>query len=104
MQPQSTVHALEQHIRMTRRPGTFVARHVTCADGFGMSVQASRDHYCEPRDDYGPWTSVEVAFLTRVEPLLWPYAQDPWHWTTSVYPRVPIELVAAVVELHGGLT
>jgi hypothetical protein len=72
-------------------------------DGFTMSVQASHSHACTPRDDVGPWRSVEVGFPNRVEPLLWPYAEAPGNWTETVYGSVPVELVAAVIELHGGL-
>lgn len=75
---------------------------LVCRDGFKMSVQASEYHYCEPRTDEGPWTHVEVGFPSWIEPLLWPYAESPAKWTDSVYPGVPVELVAAVVELHGG--
>jgi hypothetical protein len=75
---------------------------LVCRDGFKMSVQASQYHYCKPQTDEGPWTHVEVGFPSWIEPLLWPYAESPGKWTDSVYPGVPVELVAAVVELHGG--
>lgn len=77
---------------------------IECVDGFRMSVQASENHYCSPRDAFGPWTHLEVGFPSQVEPLLWPYAEDPGEWKGTVYIRVPIELVAAVVELHGGFS
>jgi len=67
-----------------------------------MSVQASDVHYCSPRTVVGPWTHVEVASLRRVEPLLWRWAEEPGKWCSTVYPMVPVEVVAAVVELHGG--
>ena len=67
-----------------------------------MSVQASSNHYCSPREDEGPWTHVEVGYPNRVEPLLWEWAEVKGAWTDTVYPRVPVEVVAAVVELHGG--
>ena len=34
---------------------------IRCHDGFQMSIQASRDHYCTPRDDTGPCSAVEVG-------------------------------------------
>lgn len=67
-----------------------------------MSVQASRTHYCSPRSDVGPWQSVEIGFPSRIEPLLWQYAESPGEWTNTVYGYVPVELVAAVIEVHGG--
>lgn len=75
---------------------------IRCADGFTMSVQASAGTYCAPREDSGPWTAVEIGFPNRIEPLLWPYAETPGQWTDTVYGWVPVELAAAVVELHGG--
>lgn len=74
-----------------------------CTDGFKMSVQAGEYHYCEPRDNYGPWVSFEVGFPTMIEPLLWKYAQEPGSWTDTVYSYVPAEVVAAVIDVHGGL-
>lgn len=91
----------------SKRDGGFtrsVLPAIECADGFRMSVQASENHYCSPRDAFGPWTHLEVGFPSQVEPLLWPYAESPGEWTDTVYIRVPIELVAAVVELHGGFS
>jgi len=75
---------------------------VTCKNGFSMSVQASSSHYCSPRQDVGPWASVEIGFPSRIEPLLWDYAEEPGNWTQTVYGYVPIELAAAVIEVHGG--
>ena len=67
-----------------------------------MSVQAGMYHYCSPQNDVGPWTTVEVGFPSKIEPILWEYAEEPGKWTDTVYPKVPIEVVAAVIEVHGG--
>lgn len=75
---------------------------IKCRDGFVMSVQVGRMLYCEPRSDIGPWASVEVGFPSQIEPLLWSYAEEPGKWTDTVYPYTPVEVVAAVIELHGG--
>lgn len=77
---------------------------VICKDGFTMSVQASINHYCKPRIDEGPWTHVEIGFPNKIEPLLWQYAESPGEWTDTIYARVPVEVVAAVVEVHGGFS
>ena len=76
--------------------------HVVCRDGFRMSVQVGAMLYCTPRSDVGPWTAVEVGYPSQVEPLLWNYAENPWEWTDTVYPYTPVEVVAAVIEVHGG--
>ena len=76
---------------------------VRCADGFSMSVQASRYNYCNPRDNVGPWESVEVGYPSAYEHVLQPYAEDPGRPTETVYGWVPNILVRSVVEAHGGL-
>jgi hypothetical protein len=76
---------------------------IVCADGLSMSVQASQTHYCAPRDSVGPWTTVEVGFPSqRVEELM-EYAETPDTPTDTVYGNVPVAVVEAVIEKHGGL-
>ena len=50
---------------MFRRP------HVICEDGVRLSVQANAMAYCEPRNDIGPYTSVEVGFPSIRPPIEW---------------------------------
>lgn len=77
---------------------------VICADGFEMSVQASEGHYCSPRDNIGPYTSVEIGYPSeRVEEFMH-YIDgdenaDP---TQTVYGWVPLETVVQIIESHGG--
>jgi hypothetical protein len=73
---------------------------ITCADGLQVSVQASRDHYCSPRNDTGPWTHVEVGFPTRRVHMLKPYAEDA---SGVVYPWTPIAIIAEVIARAGGI-
>ena len=76
---------------------------VHCADGFNMSVQASRYNYCSPRDNTGPWDSVEVGHPSAYELCLMPYAEEPGRPTETVYGYVPNKLVHSIIETHGGL-
>ena len=88
---------------------------VECRDGFRMSVQASRSHYCEPQDDAGPYTAVEVGFPSEYEPLLRDYVDgspsyieeipldETGSWTDNVYSWVPVSVVLEVIEKHGGM-
>ena len=76
---------------------------VRCADGFNMSVQASGRGYCSPRNNTGPWDSVEVGFPTAYEYCLMPYAEEPSRPTETVYGWVPNKLVRSIIEVHGGL-
>lgn len=83
--------------------GPLVHECAKCADGFSMSVQASQTNYSEPRDNVGPWYSVEVGFPSHLDILLQPYAEDPSNPTDTVYGYVPSKIVQAVVDAHGGL-
>lgn len=70
---------------------------VRCTDGTTLSVQASVDHCCEPKDDVGPYSQVEVYKLSR---------KPPEEWDTyvlfGVYCYVPVTLVYRFVRQHGG--
>ena len=91
----------------TGEPGTYQYRvmpRIVCADGFQMSVQASQTHYCNPRenacDTYG---SVEVGYPSEAQPELLEYAEDADAPTKTVYGFVPVGIVNAIVNKHGGL-
>lgn len=78
---------------------------IVCADGFSVSVQAGELLYSRPRDDYGPWTHVEVGYPSeRPEPWdVWSMlADEPDRPTSTVYGNVPLGLVADLIERHGG--
>lgn len=77
---------------------------IICADGFKMSVQASEYHYCTPRiTGAEQYTEVEVGFPSQKEDLLMDYADDCDRPTDTVYGYVPVEVVIAVINKHGGL-
>jgi hypothetical protein len=79
-------------------------KRIECADGFSMSVQASRFNYCSPRvDDAAAYEEVEIGFPSLAEPLLRSYAEDADRLTDTVYPYVPSQLVVDVVAKHGGI-
>lgn len=80
-----------------------VVPHITCKDGTALSVQASDAHYCSPKDDNGPWTSVEVWCIRApsgrtVHPRSFGNGgrSDPYGW-------VPVEIVDKFIKRHGGL-
>ena len=79
---------------------------ITCKDGTTLSVQASCTHYCEPDDDYGPYSEVEVGRLSTPPPESWaPYAEGGESVEKAkVFAFVPIELVREFIALHGGET
>ncbi len=76
---------------------------VVCEDGFSMSVQASRTHYCTPRDDVGPYTHVEVGFPSSYDFYLSRYAEDPGEPTGTVYGWVPADTIIMCIDAHGGM-
>ena len=80
-------------------------KYVHCADGFNMSVQASKTHYCSPRVDglSAIYRQVEIGFPSEREALLDEYAEDKERYTETIYSWVPSELVALIIAKHGGM-
>lgn len=83
---------------------------IVCKDGFSVSLQASRTHYCSPRTDQGPWFEVELGFPTagdnRLIEYIDAYTDDPDQLpdpTDNVYGYVPLDIVLEVFESHGGI-
>ena len=76
---------------------------VVCADGFTMSVQASERNYCDPRNDVGPYTTVEVGFPSSYDYHLSEYAENPDTPTETVYGYVPADKVILCIDSHGGM-
>ena len=79
---------------------------VRCCDGFAMSVQASSEHACIPRNDTGPYAEVEVGYPNQLEPLLMPFRDAPSLIVGAppvLYVRVPAHTIRAVVAKHAGL-
>jgi len=82
---------------------------VTCADGFSVSVQASEGNYCSPRNNDGPWTSVECGFPTEKDAVLEAWAENPNADLTedgkveTVYGWVPSQVILGIIESHGGM-
>ena len=72
-----------------------------CVDGTTLSVQASARHHCTPRDDTGPYTNVEVTFISRLPPAHWhiwcSYDQG------EIFSQVPVAEVIGFLNDHGGL-
>ena len=80
-----------------------VNTRATCPDGWSVSIIARRGAYCDPRDDRGPWTHVELGFPTAHEPDLEVYKEPPpeARHEDSVFPYVPVEVVEAILVKHG---
>ena len=77
------------------------ADHIVCSDDVRLSVQASHLHYCTPRDDWGPYSKVEVGFPGIRPPETW--REYCWDWdkpTETVYAFVPVGLVREFILDH----
>lgn len=74
-------------------PRECVRPRILCADGVQYSVQASRGHYCSPRNDVGPYTAVEV-WCRRSSGGKW-HTDDPEGW-------VALEKINRRIHRHGG--
>lgn len=58
---------IREYIRNSKMESrSHIARSITCADGFKVSVQAGEFHYCSPRRDDSEWNSVELGFPLRL--------------------------------------
>ena len=81
-----------------------LAPRVKCADGLAFSAQVSYSHYCTPRqNDAGVYWAIEIGYPSqRVEEFM-PYAEDELNPTNTVYGYVPVTVVDAVIEKHGGI-
>lgn len=74
-----------------------------CNDGFSISVQASKYHYCKPRlDGSQDYEAVELGYPSNEDELINDYAEDD-DYTETVYGYVPIEVVERLIEKHGGI-
>ena len=76
---------------------------IICADGFSLSVQASKNNYCDPRENEGPYISAEVGFPSSYDIHLQPYAEDKSKPSDTVYGWVPAVVIRLCVESHGGI-
>lgn len=76
---------------------------IVCNDGFTMSVQGSRIHYCFPREDQDWFTEMEIGFPSEKEDLILKYAEQEEIPTETVYGWVPVEIINKVIEKHGGI-
>ena len=79
---------------------------ITCNDGFSISVQAHAGSYSH-RDDSGSPTRVECGFPSSkpITKALLEYAEcfGDSDYTETVYGYVPVEVVQAELDAHGGI-
>jgi hypothetical protein len=100
----NTLAKLQEHLSVAPQelaPGIWhkdVAPVLKCKDGTTASIQASKYHYSTPREDFGPYTEVEVwCIIGAGEVIEFDYSNDD----PSAY--VPIEQVVQFIDNHGGM-
>lgn len=76
---------------------------VICNDGFSISIQANQFTYCKPRNILEKWTCMELGYPNEKEDLIIQYAEDQTRFLDTVYPYVPMQVIASVINKHGGL-
>jgi hypothetical protein len=55
---------------------------IKCRDGAEFSVQAGEHLYCSPRDNTGPWDSVEVMTISKHAATNWDDSGDVAGWVS----------------------
>lgn len=95
-----SAHILE-HRKLTNQTHT---PRIECKDGFSVSVQANEYCYCTPREDFGPYSTVELGYPNQPLPESFnPYCENIEEPLDTVYGYVPVDLVNALIESHGGI-
>lgn len=97
---------VKEYLEQTFDPNNryFVRKHITCNDGFTISVQGGTNgHYCSPREYCNIYDKVECGYPSEEESLLIEFAENPNLPTQTVYPCVPIDIVESVILKHGGI-
>lgn len=93
-----------KHLKTNRFCVYPIRPYIHCPDGYVVSVQASENHYCEPRINHAEsYEKVELGFPNQKDDLIMDYAEDPDNPTETVYGFVPIELVEKLIQKHGGI-
>jgi hypothetical protein len=87
---------------MGRMEKALTRSRIVCMDGLSVSVQANEFTYCYPRENEGPYESVELGYPSIKDDRWLEWAEEPASPTETVYGRVPIGVVAYVIAAHGG--
>ena len=85
-----------------------IRKPVVCADGFTVSIQASKAHYCSPRTTNAEkYTHCELGFPSEADDLIKEYVDsigDEIDYTDAVYGYVPAKVIRLLIAKHGGMT
>ena len=78
---------IQEFLDKTDNRKEFLRHRIVCNDGSTVSIQGSHGHYCSPRDDFGPYDTVEAGFPSVKPPESWrEYSEGKWsNWLTSAW-------------------
>jgi len=99
--PLVILKAAELNLYLQTAPREFAGGpvpHITCRDGTVLSVQSSEFAYCSPRNNAGPWKTVEVMFCSKNDEPIY-FTIDPGDFNIGGY--IPIEDVAKEILARG---
>ncbi len=83
---------------------TMLRPRIICKDGFSMSVQGNEMAYSIPRKFVTEYQAMEVGYPSEVEDIILEHIElEGTNPIESVYPYVPIEVIEAVIQKHGGI-
>lgn len=83
-----------------------IRKPVVCADGFRISIQASKFHYSVPRAKARAYKACELGYPSEPDDLIKEYADLCFgenNYTDVVYGYVPAKVIQALLEKHGGI-
>lgn len=98
---------LQKHMKVELETeyGTYYARtpRFKCADGYEVSIQCGHGLYCTPRENNAcPYSAVELGYPNEHDGMLDEWCEAPSTPTDTVYAYVPVSVVNALIEKHGG--
>lgn len=74
-----------------------------CADGFNISIQASKYNYSRPQSNKGPYIGFELGYPSEEDELIIGWAEEMDKPTETIYPYVHAHQVELLIKKHGGL-
>ena len=72
-------------------------------DGTLICMFASGNHYCEPKSNAGPYTSIELTISKHVKPENLRGYTSPTRESVRTYCYVPLTELAKFIDKHGGI-
>lgn len=73
--------------------------HLKCKSGLVLSIQAGEYNYCAPKNNEGPYASVEVMIIKGHGGA----ELDEYITDDSVIGYIPVEVLNKVIENNGGI-